>query len=457
MFLLLIVSYFGYSLAVKLPGIYLSALSKHIPQTELSVSIEEIAVRVNELTEKSKELSDYYRRVAPKQERLQKKLTRHCGNNEQCLRACGFLMDALELGYRERAFPNDLSVQHKSLEWGILENMQQIRASEFSNIVFHSYHHHHEKVSYLQRVLEYNSRYLRLYHNLTPRPHFDTVIGLVGERHEVVLRQLIQKSSQYYMNRLYQTSGHVYPRLVAETTLAYYHSYMWYMFMSRHLPTPVTSLRSLENSFIRRVDGMLTAHLESHFHLSMRSYYTLVTDLLYAHQRLLEFSYYKLSGVERVQYLGLEEDLLSLYSKMEKLFLDVGQSLIASTVHFHTLDMKQSVELNMDSCTHMINKVEIYLVNYVLDNEPGVTIRISESNVNIDEFTLNVFLLGLSSQLAISSEDMSKEIHNITSLTRTFTEDSLQALLKERFSKLFKKSETRFYTKFVEGSDLENN
>ena len=410
--------------AIKLPEAYLSELEKYIPSDKLLASAKEIEARVNQvLTHSSTDFHTFYAHITQLRGELEGKLTRHCGEDQQCLRGCGLLIDVLELGYRERSLERGLLKAPTSLERGVLTHMLYFRNYEHTFTFRPNFYY--KMMNFKECSSAYNLGYLQLWHNLSPRRPFEMVFDLVGERHALFLKQFIQRSAGFNLNRLHVLS-HFYPRLHSGTVpIIPSSASAWYLKMSGRQPAPTNSLSAL-TVFMKDFVSTPLSHFKDHPELlNMNNYRNLVMDLLFAHQRLLEFDFRKLKMSERLKYLKL--DVFQLYTTLEEeVYPKVLNYLIDSIVPFHYANVKPSVELRMNTGTHMIDRWEVFLVEFEVSKDIVFTVSITGS-------ILRVFILCANRSLAVGScEDIEKEIGNILMLKLIFTEDVLQSLLKDK-------------------------
>ena len=431
--LLVLFSYCVYPGAASLPRIYLKTLLKHIPPAEIVSLTSEIDFAVGKVLKQSPiDVADFYSQLLPNQKELEGKLARHCGRDEeQCLRVCGLLMDALELGFREGNFSDDLHFRPENLEGGVLLHMQHLRLYEHRTNILSLFDS--EELDCMQRFLHYVLAHLHLGHKLTQKSHFETVLRLTKDRQQALLKHFIQRSSKHYLNWLYHKSGHVYPKLINSDTVPTDSSASaWMIKMGGQPPSQISSLTSLRVFLNSGMRGILSRLHDNPGKLALNGYFILITDLLFAHQRLLELDSLSLSVAERMEYWKAERDLASLYKSTEELLPKVVKFLKDSIMQIYSFNMK-STKLNLTASVHVIDKVQMHIVDFQFSHLPIVTIGFIDSS-------LHIFLFGITANVSMKFKDMEKEVTSVLKLDRSFTEESLQLLLNERISKTFRLS-----------------
>ena len=427
--LLFLSTFAAFTAATKLPEAYLSELEKYIPRAVLSASTKEIETRLYDLlAPNSTDFCTFYSQIAKHRGELERMLTRHCGKEQECLHVCGLLIDVLELVHRERSFNKNLFQKPKNLDRSVLVHMLKFRAYEHKYIICPNFYC--KAMNAIKRSMTFALRNVQLWHNLTQRRHFEKVIGMVAERHAFFLKQFIQRSASSFLNSLYDISCHIYPRMhTGSVALSSSSAHAWYIKINGCQPSPIDSLFALEFLLKKCIGAFLSCLKDNPWALNMEGFRILITNLLYAHQRLLEFDFSSLSVSEKSEYLKLDEKVLQLYTSLEEVVLPkVLNHLIASVIIIHNIDLKQSVELRLTTGTHMIDKFEVYLVEYEVSKSIVFTICIRES-------TLKIFIFKGNIPFAYNNVDIEKDICNVIQSKPIFTEDLLQSLLKDKISR----------------------
>ena len=420
---ILLIAFGALAGAFKLPEVYLSELKEYISLEEFSASAKEVETRVEKLlSSSSTDFSTFYSQITQHRGELEGKLTRHCGEEKQCLHVCGLLIDVLEVVYRQRSLNRNLIEKPTSLDKGILVHMQNLRIYEFKYIVYPFFYF--KAVKAVERIMVCGLRNLQLWNNIAPRCQYKKVIGILEERQADFLKQFVQRSASYYLNRMYDITDHVYPRLHSgSVALAPSSASAWYRKVSRSDPHALKILRT------NGISASLSRLKEKPELLNVDDYRTLITDLLYVHQRLLDFDFNSLSVAERLEYLKLDEEVLQLYTTLEEaIFPSIRSHLKESVFIMHDITMKQSVELRMTTGTHRIDKLEVYLVRYEVSNDIVFTTHIKES-------ALRIFIFRSKNSFAISSDGIERDTCDVIRSNYVFTEDLLQSLLKDKIIK----------------------
>lgn len=404
--------------AFGLPAIYSRALAKQIDSVPLIKAIFTLDTQIQCLLPLSgtEDIRKFYALITHHQKALEAPLRVACEGRRECLRLCSLLVDALEIEYRERQLKEEFSFYPSSMSEGVLFQAQHIRVLE--DLAPSNY----KNYFIITKKLDYVLLYLQLWEAIE-RFGYGAALGLVAKRQMCGLRKLVQRSTDFYMNWLYRESVFLYPPLVNGTLPYWLDATTWY-----HKITGTVFPMGMTHDFLasllkNSVRVPLLQYQKNPASFDIRSYFALITDMLFLHQSHIELCSY---GNKKQVCMELESTLTELYALLEKLFETVLKFMEESTVSLYQFELPTMSILRTTRYNYNIIRAEVLFVNHSPLDKFIITTQVLKSG------TLRIHLLGADKNLAIALQDIKEAVLTIFKSQRSLNEEELNRYLEER-------------------------